>query len=110
MVDIEEDGIRKPGVIYNVGKQDTIYVSKSTHWRTVDSTTMTWATTAKNIKEDFDDLWKLHEGKPLPMGGTTFTMLAEKGKKLYSPITAYSTHAEEKWMSYFVDWKKESLC
>jgi glycosyltransferase involved in cell wall biosynthesis len=110
MVDIEENGIRKPGIIYNVGKQDTIYVSTSTHWRTVESTTMTWATTAKNVKEDFEDLWKLHEGKPLPMGGTTFRMLAEKGKKLYSPITAYSTHAEEKWMSYFVDWKKESLC
>jgi hypothetical protein len=44
------------------------------------------------------------------MGGTTFKMLAGKGKKLYSPITAYSTHAEEKWMAYFIDWKKESLC
>ena len=43
-------------------------------------------------------------------GCTTFKMLAEKGKKLYSPITAYSTHAEEKWMSYFIDWRKESLC
>ncbi len=110
MVDIEEDGIRKPGVIYNTGKQDTIYISRSTHWRTVGSTTMTWATTAKNIIEDFEDLWKLHEGQPLPMGGTTFKLLADKGKKLLSPITAYSTHAEEKWMAYFVDWKKESLC
>jgi len=109
-VDIEEDGIRKPGIIYNVGKQDTVYVSKSTHWRTVESTTMTWATTAKNVVEDFQDLWSLHEGQPLPMGGATFRMLAEKGKKLYSPLTAYSTHAEEKWMAYFVDWKKESLC
>ncbi len=109
MVDVEEDGIRKPGIIYNEGKQGTIYVSKSTHWRTVDSTTMTWATTAKNVKEDFEDLWSLHYGQPLPMGGATFKMLAEKGKKLYSPITAYSTHAEEKWMAYFVDWKKESL-
>lgn len=110
MVDVEEDGIRKPGIIYNTGKQDTIYVSRSTHWRTVGSTTMTWATTSKNIVEDFEDLWSLHEGQPLPMGGATFTMLANKGKKLYSPITAYSTHAEEKWMAYFVDWKKESLC
>lgn len=110
MVDVEEDGIRKPGIIYNTGKQDTIYVSRSIHWRTVGSTTMTWATTSKNIVEDFEDLWSLHEGQPLPMGGATFTMLANKGKKLYSPITAYSTHAEEKWMAYFVDWKKESLC
>lgn len=109
MVDVEEDGIRKPGIIYNVGKQDTIYVSKSTHWRTVDSTTMTWATTAKNVKEDFEDLWNLHYGQPLPMGGATFKMLATKNKNLYSPITSYSTHAEEKWMAYFVDWKKESL-
>jgi len=110
LVDIEENGIRKPGVIYNTGREDRIYISKSTHWRTVGSTTMTWATTGKNIQEDFEDLWKLHEGQPLPMGGTTFKMLAEKGKKLYSPITAYSTHAEEKWMSYFIDWRKESLC
>jgi dihydrofolate reductase len=71
---------------------------------------MTWATTAKNVIEDYDDFFKLHAGQPLPMGGTTFKMLANKGKKLYSPITSYSTHAEEKWMAYFVDWKKESLC
>ena len=33
---------------------------------------MTFATTAKNIIEDKQDMLELHTGKTLPMGGITF--------------------------------------
>jgi len=108
LVDEDVDGIRKPGILYNVPSSCDLYISKSIHWRTVSSTTMTFATTAKHIKEDYDEMVKLHTGKHLPMGGDTFRMLKEKGKELISCIPAYSGHAEERWLPYFVDWKKES--
>jgi len=69
---------------------------------------MTWATTSKNLLADYDDMISLHTGKPLPMGGVTFKMLKGKRKYLLSPIPSFSTHAEEKWMSYFINWEKEA--
>lgn len=107
-VDEDINGIRTPGVIYGKGHESKVYVSKSTHWRTVGSTTMTWATTAKNVKEDFEEMNKLHTGKHLPMGGDTFRMLKEKGKDLISCLPGYSAHAEERWMPYFVNWEEEA--
>ena len=107
-VDKDVDGVRKPGIIYGTGQEDKGYISESTHWRTVGSTTMTWATTAKNVKEDFEEMNKLHTGKHLPMGGDTFRMLKDKGKDLISCLPGYSAHAEERWMPYFVNWEKEA--
>lgn len=107
-VDKEENGIRKPGVLYRTGEQSKVLISNSTHWRTVSSTTMTWATTGTNLKEDYEDLVKLHQGKELPMGIATFEMLKSKQKDLISPIPSYSAHAEEKWLPYFINWKAEA--
>lgn len=110
-VDVEdEEGVRRPGVIYGTGEETTVFVSTSCHWKYTGSTTMTWATTGVNILEDFEEMVELHSGKPLPMGGTTFTMLKQKGKRLMSPIPAMSGHAEERWLPYFVNWTKESWC
>jgi len=112
-IDIDEDGIRKPKHIFlkldgEIKRKAELFISKSTHWRTVDSTTMTFATTAKHILEDNDKMIKLHTGKHLPMRGDTFRMLASKGKQLISPIPSYSAHAEEKWLPYFINWKKQA--
>ena len=107
-VDEDIDGIRKPGTIYKGTEESKIYISKSIHWRSVSSTTMTWATTAKHIKEDYEDMVKVHTGKHLPMGGDTFRMLKQKGKDLLSCIPAYSGHAEERWLPYFVNWQEEA--
>lgn len=107
-IDIDEDGVRKPGVIYGTGEETTVFVSSSTHWKYTGSTTMTWATRATNILEDYNDMVELHTGKALPMGGTTFKMLKEKGKRLISPIPAMSAHAEERWLPYFVNWELEA--
>lgn len=106
-VDKDVDGIRKPGIIYKHPTSCDLYVSTSSHWRTVSSTTMTFATTGKNIVEDFQDMINLHNGKKLPMGGDTFKLLKGKGKELISPIPSYSAHGEERWLPYFINWEKE---
>ena len=107
-IDIDDDGIRKPLNVYIKGEETVVYASKSCHWKLTSSTTMTFATTVKNIREDRQDMFNLHSGKPLPMGGTTFNMLANKGKSLISSIPAYSGHAEDRWLPYFVNWEKEA--
>lgn len=107
-IDQDIDGIRKPGIIYNVPSACELYISKSVHWRTVSSTTMTFATTAKNIKEDYQEMVDLHTGKTLPMGGDTFRLLAAKGKQLISCLPAYSGHGEERWLPYFINWEEEA--
>ena len=107
-VDIDDKGVRKPSIIYNTPSPCNLYISKSTHWRTVSSTTMTWATTGKNIIDDYSDMNKLHTGKRLPMGGDTFRMLKDKEKELISCLPGYAAHAEERWLPYFVNWEEEA--
>ena len=108
-LDIDDNGIRKPKNVYITGEDTVLYSSKSCHWKITSSTTMTFATNVKNLREDKNDMFDLHTGKDLPMGGTTFNLLAKKGKCLISSIPAYSTHAEERWLSYFVNWESEAL-
>ena len=107
-IDIDDGGIRKPLNVYITGEDTVVYVSKSCHWKLTSSTTMTFATTALNIRDDKDDMIKLHTGKFLPMGGDSFRMLAKKGKGLISSIPAYSGHAEERWLPYFRNWREEA--
>ena len=106
--DIDVNGIRKPKHVYGQGLESKVYISKSIHWRTVSSTTMTWACRGKDIIEDFQDMWDVHYNKHLPMGGDTFRMLAAKGKQLISCIPSYAAHGEEKWLPYFVNWEEEA--
>jgi hypothetical protein len=107
-IDIDDDGVRKPLNVYCHGEDTVVYASKSCHWKLTSSTTMTFATTAENIREDRDDMIQLHTGKPLPMGGATFRLLAGKGKGLISSIPAYCGHAEERWLPYFINWEEEA--
>ena len=106
--DIDVNGIRKPKHVYGQGLESKVYISKSIHWRTVSSTTMTWACRGKDIIEDFQEMWDVHYNKHLPMGGDTFRMLAAKGKQLISCIPSYAAHGEEKWLPYFVNWEEEA--
>jgi len=107
-IDIDDNGVRKPLNVYVNGEETVVYASKSCHWKLTSSTTMTFATSVKNIREDHDDMIKLHTGKRLPMGGASFKILAAKGKGLISSIPAYSGHAEERWLPYFRNWEEEA--
>ena len=106
---VRDDGFRMPGAVYPEKASETrLFASKLCHWREVGSTTMTWAVPATVLLEDLYDIMEVHFQKPLPMGGTNFQMLRDKGRTLITPLPAFSTHAEERWMSYYVDWEKEA--
>ena len=50
-------GVRKPKNVYLSGEETVVYASKSCHWKLTSSTTMTFATTVKNIREDMEDMF-----------------------------------------------------
>ena len=81
-----------------------IFRTNSAHWRTVDSTTMTFATQVKTLRED-EDIWKQWTmNGPHPHDFQAFLELNKKGRSLITPIPGWSTHCEERWASPGIDW------
>ena len=83
-----------------------LLVSKSAHWRTTPSTTNTFATRFKTLKEDID----IHKEFSSPEKKTSddhfkFISLWNKGRSLISCIPGYSTHVENALMSPTIDWE-----
>ena len=83
--------------------QDSIRLSKSTHWRTAESTTCTCA-----IRRS---LWP-RVRDVLRAGGVrdreTFRSLIQMGVRVWQPIPGYSTHDHVKRLSPLVDWRRVS--
>jgi hypothetical protein len=90
---IEDDGADPTRVI----------LTKSRHWRLTNSTTMTFATRVKTLRED-NDVWKQFTEGNHPHDFQAFLALRAKGRALLSPIPTLSTHCEPAWAAPLVDW------
>ena len=86
--------------------QSKIIATPSVHWRTIPSTTNTYACKFKTLKQHFDihvqycDLvakWTKDHDK--------FTHLWQIGSNLISCIPGYSTHVEENMLSPTINWE-----
>lgn len=88
------------------GEITRVLLTTSSHWKMTNSTCLTFLTTVKNIKEDFD-IWKKCTYEVPSLGSFyAFTNLRdETGKVLISSIPGVSTHVETKWVSPLIDWK-----
>ena len=76
------------------------------HWRTVGSTTMTFAVTKKILTED-KNIWIKYTEGTYPQDFKAFSELTTKiGRSLITPIPGLSTHCEQKWASPGIDWAK----
>ncbi|MEA3357469.1 MAG: hypothetical protein U9Q67_03470 [Patescibacteria group bacterium] len=95
-------------------RNNTIYITESHHWRTQESTCMTFAAKAKTLKKDYDifnkyicktdapedrELFKRLQGLPGYENGSPF-------RTLIGPIPSLSTHCHIPWMAPVVDWEK----
>lgn len=88
------------------GAENTrVYLSDNTHWKITNSTTMTFASTIKNLKECEPILRKWTLGTH-PDDFRMFIELQTQGKILITPIPGYATHGETAWLSPLTDWKK----
>lgn len=80
--------------------QSQIYVTKTSHWRTVPSTCGSFVVNKKILLEDYDvhtSFYSDHD-KFLELGKT-------KNRIILSPIPSLSTHCEVEWLSPIINWK-----
>ena len=91
------------------GAENTrVYLSESTHWKITNSTTMTFASTIKTLKECESILRKWTSGTH-PDDFRMFIELQTQGKILITPIPGYATHGETKWLTPLTNWEDYSL-
>lgn len=93
-----------PFIGIDAGETTKVYRTKSTHWKLTNSTTMTFATTLGQLKED-DAIWQKYTQGTHPNDFQCFLELRAVGRSLITPIPGYSTHCEPKWASPGIDWE-----
>jgi hypothetical protein len=88
------------------GAEDTrVYLSESCHWKMTNSTTMTFASKVKTLREDEKILRDFTSGS-YPEDFKMFLALRDKGRSLITPLPGYSTHGETAWLSPLTNWKE----
>jgi len=88
------------------GAEDTrVYLSKSSHWKVTNSTTMTFAAKVKTLRE-VESILRKHTTGTYPRDFDMFLELREKNRILISSIPGYATHGETNWLAPLINWNK----
>jgi hypothetical protein len=85
------------------GELTKVFLSKSCHWKLTNSTTMTFASTVKTLREDETILRSFTQGS-YPRDFEMFLALRDKGRSLITPLPGYSTHGETAWLTPLTNW------
>lgn len=85
------------------GEVTRVMLTESCHWKLTNSTTMTFASKVKTLKED-ENILRKHTTGIHPYDFQMFLELREKGRSLVTPIPGYSTHGETACLSPLTDW------
>ena len=99
--------------VENGGELSRILLGINCHWKTSNSTTMTFAVKAGTLKEDWP-VWEKHTADGFPNDFEAFQQLSSLGnwnnklfgsnRTLITSIPAFSTHTEKAFLSPLVDW------
>jgi glycosyltransferase involved in cell wall biosynthesis len=81
-----------------------IFLSASTHWRTIPSTTQTFAARWKTLKRDLSTHRRFSRKVKISEDHKKFTLLTKRGATLISPMPGWATHAEPEFASPLVNW------
>jgi hypothetical protein len=87
------------------GEFTKVFRTKSHHWKLTNSTTMTFATTIRQLKKD-EQTWRDFTQGSHPNDFHCFLALRELGRSLITPIPGLSTHCEPRWASPGIDWSR----
>lgn len=85
------------------GELTRVLLTESCHWKLTNSTTMTFASKVKTLREDEEILRAFTQGS-YPRDFEMFLALRNKGKALITPIPGYATHGETAWLSPLTNW------
>ena len=97
-----------PEVDETGGYLTRIYRGETELFGMFNSTTMTFASTVKNLKQDEEILRKWTSGTH-PDDFKMFLDLRSKGKVLLCPLNTYSTHGESNWLAPLYKIKQKDL-
>ena len=81
-----------------------IFVTSTCHWRTVPSTTNTFATRFSTLLSDLSTHQRFSRNRLISDDHRKFCCLGRKGRILISPMPGWSTHAEPDFASPCIDW------
>lgn len=87
----------------DAAEETRVFLTKSTHWKLTNSTTMTFASTVNILREDYDIFDKNTNGT-ISQDFQSFLDLRARGRSLATPIPGYSTHCEVMWAAPLIDW------
>jgi hypothetical protein len=91
------------------GELTRVLLTRSTHWKWTNSSTLTIATRVRTLREDRAVWWWYTRGRH-PKDYDAFYRLRRRflGRRrvLISPIPGRSTHVELPWLGPLVDWSK----
>ena len=88
------------------GETTTVFKTDSRMWKLTNSTTMTFATKYKTLKEDYSTIIKYLNDK-LPDDFYLFQdLINNKLRKLASPLPGLSTHGQNPWLAPLIEWDK----
>jgi len=90
---------------HGASEKTRVYCGKQSHWKITNSTTMTFASRVKTLKEDEDILRRWTQGSH-PHDFEMFVDLTDKGRTLVSPIPSLSTHGETKFLAPLINWNQ----
>jgi len=85
------------------GEYTKVFLSESCHWKLTNSTTMTFASKVKTLREDESILRKWTDTTH-PHDFQMFLELRDKGRSLITPLPGYSTHGETTWLTPLINW------
>lgn len=86
------------------GELTRVFLSHSCHWKLTNSTTMTFATTVKTLKE-YIDIIKYYTKGTHPHDYDMWLKIRERNGTLITPLPSYSTHGETAWLAPLINWK-----
>lgn len=86
------------------GEETKVLLTQSRHWKYTNSTTMTFATSVKVLKEEIQLFERFCSGKYAD-DWTLFLELSKKNRKVVSPIPGCSTHGEVLFACPFKNWE-----
>jgi hypothetical protein len=89
-----------------MSEETRVYLGDNCHWKLTNSTTMTFASKVKTLREDEKIIRKWTSEKH-PNDFQMFIELKQNFRRLASPIPGYSTHCETRWLTPLKNWNEE---
>lgn len=96
------------GNVFCLGRSEEtrVFLGEYCHWKLTNSTTMTFSSRVKTLKQD-EDVLRKWTNETHPHDFNMFIELKQRGRRLASSIPGYSTHGETPWLTPLTNWKEQ---